>query len=394
MDGRRWAETVGPTPGTEPLRTGGRASVGESYLAEGGRMPWDGRGGAGGADGHSEGEGGGETGSDPGSSTDDVPDPRPILIGISLPGRRRLLCRYAAISADRRHPWWSRTTTSIASGTCGRRCVECRFHAPDVVGTPPRSGLKRALETGIGAPPRRLGMIAAPGEAGVLTAVPAHGYTPGHLLYAGAGFRAGGDALSHGRAGACPRTPNRCCCRGRARQKGCTVGIGERNPADSPKVFSHNRGRQGVRPMSSDDVSPRDALMSGAMFAGTMMESLGIVVVEATREQVVMTMPVTDRSRQPFGLLHGGASVALAESAASLGTWLYCDPQRQRAVGIEINANHIRAKRDGLITATAVPLHRGRTTMVWDIRLKDEEDRLVSVARCTVGIVPNSPRES
>lgn len=155
MDGRRWAETVGPTPGAEPLRTGGRASVGESYLAEGGRMPWDGRGGAGGADGHSEGEGGGETGSDPGSSTDDVPDPRPILIGISLPGRRRLLCRYAAISADRRHPLWSRTTTSIASATCGRRCVGCRFHAPDVVGTRSRSGLKRALETGIGA--RRLG---------------------------------------------------------------------------------------------------------------------------------------------------------------------------------------------------------------------------------------------
>jgi 1,4-dihydroxy-2-naphthoyl-CoA hydrolase len=127
------------------------------------------------------------------------------------------------------------------------------------------------------------------------------------------------------------------------------------------------------------------------LVAGTMIEALGIEVVRAEPDVIVMTMPVTDVTRQPFGLLHGGASVALAESAASMGTWLNCDPSRERAVGIEINANHIRAKQDGIVTATATPLHRGRRTMVWDIRITDEEQRLICVSRCTVAVVPVEP---
>lgn len=131
-----------------------------------------------------------------------------------------------------------------------------------------------------------------------------------------------------------------------------------------------------------------------AALAGGIHETLGIAFLESTPDRVVATMPVSPRVHQPFGLLHGGASVVLAESAASLGTWLNCDPDTERAVGIEINANHVRPKRTGTLTALALPLHRGRTTMVWDIRIRDEQDRLVCVARCTVArvAVPQSAK--
>lgn len=119
----------------------------------------------------------------------------------------------------------------------------------------------------------------------------------------------------------------------------------------------------------------------------TMLETLGIKTELLTPDCVVMTMPVTDKVKQPFGLLHGGASVALAESAASIGAWLNIDQEIQAAVGLEINANHIRSKRDGVLKATATPYHKGRTTMVWDIKITDEEDKLVCISRCTVGIV-------
>lgn len=131
-----------------------------------------------------------------------------------------------------------------------------------------------------------------------------------------------------------------------------------------------------------------------AALAGGIHETLGIAFLESSPDRVVATMPVSPRVHQPFGLLHGGASVVLAESAASVGTWLNCDPDTERAVGLEINANHVRAKRTGTLTAEALPLHRGRTTMVWDIRIRDEAGRLVCVARCTVAriAVPQSDR--
>ncbi len=99
-------------------------------------------------------------------------------------------------------------------------------------------------------------------------------------------------------------------------------------------------------------------------------------------------MPVDDRTRQPFGILHGGASVALAETVASLGAWRSIDRMRFAAVGIEINANHLRAKYDGEVRAVATPVHRGRTTQVWTVEIRDETDRLVCVSRCTLAIVP------
>lgn len=116
--------------------------------------------------------------------------------------------------------------------------------------------------------------------------------------------------------------------------------------------------------------------------------ALGIEMVELTRERCVATMPVDERTRQPFGILHGGASVALAETAVSLGAWLNIDRERFAAVGVEINANHVRAKRDGVVRATATPLHRGRTTQVWAVEITDEEERIVCISRCTIAIVP------
>ena len=122
----------------------------------------------------------------------------------------------------------------------------------------------------------------------------------------------------------------------------------------------------------------------------TIIGLLGIEFQETGTDQVVATMPVDSRTHQPFGLLHGGASVVLAESVASIGTWNLIDQEREFAAGLEINANHIRGKKDGIVTATGTPVHKGRTTMVWDIRITDEAGRLICISRCTVAIVQNS----
>ena len=114
---------------------------------------------------------------------------------------------------------------------------------------------------------------------------------------------------------------------------------------------------------------------------------IGIEVSTLRDDLVIATMPVNENTRQPFGILHGGASAALAETVASLGAYMNVDPETQAAVGVELNANHIRAKKDGVVTATATPIRRGRTIHVWDIRIEDEEKKLVCVARCTLAIV-------
>jgi uncharacterized protein (TIGR00369 family) len=90
---------------------------------------------------------------------------------------------------------------------------------------------------------------------------------------------------------------------------------------------------------------------------------------------------------QPFGLMHGGASVVLAETVASMAAWMNVDQQTQRVVGLEINANHLRAKRDGMVTAVATPVHLGRRTQVWEIRITDEADKLVCLSRCTLAVI-------
>lgn len=120
---------------------------------------------------------------------------------------------------------------------------------------------------------------------------------------------------------------------------------------------------------------------------GTLLNSLGIDVLEVEKGRVVATMPVDERTRQPFGLLHGGASVALAETVASIGAYELVDKETEAVVGLEINANHIKAKRDGLVTATGTVLHHGRKTMVWDIKITDEEDNLICISRCTIAVI-------
>ena len=123
----------------------------------------------------------------------------------------------------------------------------------------------------------------------------------------------------------------------------------------------------------------------------TLISTLGIEVIEATKQRVIATMPITSKVHQPFGLLHGGASVALAETVASLGAYLCVAELGMTAVGLEINANHLRGKRDGTVTATAVPLHAGRSTHVWEVKITDESDRLVCISRCTLAIVLANP---
>lgn len=123
-----------------------------------------------------------------------------------------------------------------------------------------------------------------------------------------------------------------------------------------------------------------------AMRQGTAVEALGIQFAYMEKERVVATMPVDHRTRQPFGLLHGGASVLLAETVASIGGQLNA-PEGMAAVGMEINANHLRSKRDGLVTATATPIHVGRSSSVWSIEIADEDGKLICISRCTIAYV-------
>ncbi|KMK75367.1 PaaI family thioesterase [Alkalihalobacillus pseudalcaliphilus] len=120
----------------------------------------------------------------------------------------------------------------------------------------------------------------------------------------------------------------------------------------------------------------------------TLAQVLEMSFTEISFDRLVMTMPVGPKTHQPAGILHGGASVALAETAASVATAIQIDLTKFNPVGLEINANHLRSKKDGIVTATAIPLHKGRSTMVWDIKITDEQERLVCVSRCTMSILP------
>lgn len=119
---------------------------------------------------------------------------------------------------------------------------------------------------------------------------------------------------------------------------------------------------------------------------GTAMAPLGIVFTELAPDYLRATMPVDANTRQPYGLLHGGASVLLAETLGSTAGMLSVD-EGQGVVGVEINANHLRGVRDGLVTGTVRAVHVGRTTQVWDIRIEDDAGRLVCVSRLTVAVI-------
>ena len=119
----------------------------------------------------------------------------------------------------------------------------------------------------------------------------------------------------------------------------------------------------------------------------TMAAFLEMEWVEIGDNFLVIKMPVTDKSRQPYGILHGGASCALAETAGSVGSHLIINSTTHICVGLEINANHIRSVKEGFITATARPLHIGSSTHVWDVKITDDAGKLICVSRLTVAIL-------
>jgi len=133
---------------------------------------------------------------------------------------------------------------------------------------------------------------------------------------------------------------------------------------------------------------PPDLDQLNAGSTGTLMAQLGIRFTRAGDDHLCATMPVDERTRQPFGLLHGGASVALAETVGSTAALLTLDIEQELAVGLDINANHLRGVRQGSVTATARALHLGRSTQVWEIRVTDEKDKLVCISRLTMAVVP------
>ena len=127
-----------------------------------------------------------------------------------------------------------------------------------------------------------------------------------------------------------------------------------------------------------------------SMLADTLMETLDINFTEIGSDFLTATMPVNSRVHQPMGLLHGGATVALAETVASYAAHLFVGDPSKEVRGIEITANHIKSIRDGRVTATARPIHKGRTTQLWEVRVTDEEGNLISLCKMTCIILSKS----
>lgn len=132
---------------------------------------------------------------------------------------------------------------------------------------------------------------------------------------------------------------------------------------------------------------PTDLARLNGWSANTMMEALGIRITAVGEDWLQGTMPVDARTHQPYGLLHGGASVALAETLGSTAAMLTLDPDQELAVGLDINANHVRGVRSGTVTGTARMLHVGRTTQVWEVRIENEEGALVCISRITMAVI-------
>jgi 1,4-dihydroxy-2-naphthoyl-CoA hydrolase len=128
-----------------------------------------------------------------------------------------------------------------------------------------------------------------------------------------------------------------------------------------------------------------EELNSGS--AGTMVEHLGIRFTEISDDFIRGTMPVDERTHQPYGVLHGGASVALAETLGSTGATMCVDATQYQCVGQEINANHVRPARSGLVTGTARPVHLGGRTQVWTIDIVNEAGKLVCTSRLTMAVI-------
>ncbi|UUC44046.1 PaaI family thioesterase [Flavobacterium cerinum] len=124
----------------------------------------------------------------------------------------------------------------------------------------------------------------------------------------------------------------------------------------------------------------------------TLMQTLEIEYIDAGEDFLVAKMPVNPRVHQPMGLLHGGASVALAESVGSAASIMFVNPEKQEVRGIEISANHLKSKREGIVYGTARIIHKGRSLHLWEIRITDEEGNLISLCKLTNMVLPK--RES
>lgn len=126
----------------------------------------------------------------------------------------------------------------------------------------------------------------------------------------------------------------------------------------------------------------------------TLMEHLGIEYLEIGDDYLKARMPVDGRTRQPAGLLHGGASVSLAETLGSIAATLCVDGEKKQIVGLEINANHIRSVREGWVTGVTTPIHVGGTTQVWEIRIYDDREKLVCISRLTAAVIDKNRSSS
>lgn len=124
----------------------------------------------------------------------------------------------------------------------------------------------------------------------------------------------------------------------------------------------------------------------------TLMQTLEIEYIDAGEDFLIAKMPVNPRVHQPMGLLHGGASAALAESVGSAASIIFINSEKQEVRGIELSANHLRAKREGEIFATAKIIHQGRSIHLWEIRITDENGKLISLCKLTNMILPRKPR--
>ncbi|TLS39001.1 PaaI family thioesterase [Pseudalkalibacillus caeni] len=128
--------------------------------------------------------------------------------------------------------------------------------------------------------------------------------------------------------------------------------------------------------------------------SNTIMEALDIKALKLEPEEVIFEMPVGPKTKQPMGYLHGGASVVLAETAASIGAFLNVKDENKMPLGLEINANHLKSVREGKVTATATPIHIGRKTMVWEVKITGEEQQLICISRCTIAVVDKPSKQS
>jgi 1,4-dihydroxy-2-naphthoyl-CoA hydrolase len=132
---------------------------------------------------------------------------------------------------------------------------------------------------------------------------------------------------------------------------------------------------------------PPSVSTANELSARSLIGHLGIEFLEIGEDHLIARMPVDDRTRQPYGVLHGGASVALAETLASWAATLTVDRDQAQCVGMEINANHLRPVTSGWVTGVVRPIALGRRTQVWEVRISDEQDRLVCVSRCTMAVI-------